>query len=159
MVIAGELPHLSLLAVDVSGGEIDSDQLKDNFAAAKSLEPGPKIETFTILADPAQVVNDIPVKLNLSADRVTFGYGRNKSGKLVASLIDAAKGRLSVQLSHADLELALLELAKEYSASTGVVIQKVDVALTPNSACENRCIAGDHSQEIRHGRHSHRRAV
>jgi hypothetical protein len=129
VVLTGELPNLDSLAVDVSNGQIDTNQPLPDTTPPGKTDAGPTAKSFTIEGQPISI-EGIPLQLDLSAKNVTFAYARNPAGKLIATLRDASDGHLSVQLEHEHLEQAILTIARKVSASTGVAIQKVSAKLT-----------------------------
>jgi hypothetical protein len=136
VVLIGELPNLKSLAVDVSDGQVDPDQPLPDPTPPKETQSGPSTESFTILGHPISL-EGVPLQFDLSAKNVTFAYARNAQGKLIATLQDAADGRLEVQMDHEHLENAILSIAQKVGASSGVTIQKVSaklVSINPTTA-------------------------
>ncbi len=129
VVLEGDLPSLALLAVDVSGGEINTNQPLPDPTPPAETQTGPRASSFTVQGHPVSISN-VPLQLDLSAKNVQFAYARNAAGKLIATLVDATDGHLAVQLAHEHLEEAILAIARKVSASTGVAIQKVTANLT-----------------------------
>jgi len=129
VVLTGDLPNLASLAVDVSNGQINTDQPIPDPTPPDKTDTGPTATLFTIQGHPISIER-IPLQFDLSAKNVAFAYARNRTGQLIATLRDAADGHLSVQLEHEHLEEAILAIAKNISTSTGVAIQKVSAKLT-----------------------------
>jgi hypothetical protein len=127
--ITGNLPSLSTMTVDVSMGEVDTTQPLPDPKPPKDQQPGPTAESITLSGDPI-VVEKIPIQFLLSAKKMSFAYGRNRAGQLVATPRDASDGHLSIQLFQNELNLALLTIARRFAGKHGVKIIKVETSLT-----------------------------
>jgi hypothetical protein len=129
VVLTGDLPKLTALAVDVSNGQVDTTQPLPDPNVPGNTDAGPSAESFTIQGHPISI-EGIALQFDLSARNVAFAYARNSDGDLIATLRDAADGHLSVQLEHEHLEEAILIVSRKFAASSGVTIQKVSATLT-----------------------------
>lgn len=129
VAVAGELPNLASLAVDVSDGVIDTNQPLPDPTVPQNAEPGPTAASLVIRGHPI-TIEEVALEFDLSASDVVFAYARNDRQELIATLRDAAHGHLSVRIDHEHLEQAILFVAKKVAASSGVAIQKVSASLT-----------------------------
>jgi hypothetical protein len=129
VTVTGDLPKLELLKVDVSQGEISADQPLPDPTAPADAQAGPMADDFIIAGHPISIA-DIPLEFDLSAKAVTFAYGNNGDGELIATLAEASDGQLAVQLDHDHLEAAILLIARKLAASSGVSIVSVATTLT-----------------------------
>jgi hypothetical protein len=135
VVLDGELPRLTRLGVDVSNGQVDPHQPLPDTPAPENQTPGPIADILEIVGDPISV-SGVGFTLKLSATQVAFAYGKNKAGKLVATLVSAASGNLTVNIRQAELEAGILAIAQRAAASSGVAISKVQATLTSISRTE-----------------------
>jgi hypothetical protein len=125
--ITGELPQLTGLAVNVSGGVIDTSKPMPDPKTPAKTQPGPGVDAFSITGDPIGI-EDVRLHFQLSARGVVFAYAKNPSGQWIAALMDAAEGSVSVRLTQAELEAAALALARKV-AGGAVAVQAVSVVL------------------------------
>jgi hypothetical protein len=135
VLATGDLPNLASLAVDVSNGQIDPNQPLPDPTPPADLTPGPQAALFTIVGNPISLAG-VSLLFNLSARKVSFAYGHDKAGKLIATLTDASAGHLQVNLTPQQLETGILAIAQKLAASSGVAITKVNVSLNSISPTE-----------------------
>ena len=134
VAIAGDVPAVSSMTIDVSGGLISVDNPPTFAKLSGDSAPGPTACIFTITGHPVSI-SDIPLQFDLSATNAVFAYGRNAKNQLIATLQDASDGKLSLHISHDDLESAALRITRHF-AGGNVTIQKLDIQLKSVSPTE-----------------------
>jgi hypothetical protein len=127
----GSLPALTDVTIDISKGQIEAVPFEP---PAGSVVPGPTIQSFRVIGRPL-LISSIPVQLDLTATKAAFAYARSPDQKLIATLQDAARGELHIDLLKADLNAAALKFARQF-AGDKVEIKSVDVTLTSSSPTE-----------------------
>jgi len=125
--VAGAVPALSSVTIDLSGGAIDADHPPD-VKPATAPERGPSAARFTVVGKPVSA-RGVAVNFELLASDVTFDYARNAGGQLMVMLRDARDGRIGANIARRDLEAAMLQAAQAAAGPSGIAVQRVDASL------------------------------
>jgi hypothetical protein len=134
VTITGSLPVFSSMMIDVSCGQISPENPPPIAKIAGDTTPGPSAALFSIIGHPITIAG-IPLQLDLTAQNASFAYGKNTGQKQIATLRDASDGKLSIHISHDDLESGALNAARHFAGSN-VTIQSIDIALNSVSPTE-----------------------
>jgi hypothetical protein len=126
--IDGQLPRLTRVVLDLSGGVVSTTHPPEAEPAGPVVD-GPVVDSLTMSAHPI-TVQGASADFDLSATGVTFATGKSADGKLLATLKSAIDGSLTFKIAKKQIEAAILTAAKTATATAGVEIKAVDVQLT-----------------------------
>lgn len=127
--VNGELPRLSSITIDLSGGVLDIGRPPPDVQPATTPQPGPSATRFKMIGQPLHT-RGVAVAFDLSAVDVTFSYARNAAGQPVVLLQEARDGKLRAAISLHDLESALLQAARTAATPSGISVQRVEASLS-----------------------------
>ena len=125
----GEFPSLEALRLNLTGVRLDL--LKTPAAAGNSAD-GFFSRTLDITAEPALAAS-VPVRLRMHAEDCVFTFSTGADGTRMASLQRCANGTLDAAADIADLEAALLALARDAASKHGAEVESVRLTLAAES--------------------------
>ena len=121
----GNFPSLDLLQMNLTGVRLDSHAV---ITAAGESGGGFFSRAFDIVAEPA-LLGDVPVCVALHAEDCVFAFGTAADGARTVSLKNCANGTLDVSAATADIEAALLALARDAASGHGAEVESVRLTL------------------------------
>ena len=126
----GNFPSLDALRMNLTGVRLDSRT--PLAAAGENVGEGFFSRTLDVTAEPALLAS-IPIRLRLHAEDCVFAFGRAENGSRVARLERCSGGTLDAEAATADLESALLALARDAASEHGAEVQSVRLTLVAES--------------------------
>jgi len=117
------------LHIDASGAEVETHGRAPDTAGIGQNEPGPSFRSIEVLAHPL-VTGGARILFDLTAADVRFNFDRNRSGRPVMTLASASDGRVTLQISKADLLALVTARAREAAGTKGVEVERIDLNLT-----------------------------
>lgn len=131
VAIHGNFPSLDTLRMNLTGVRLDSRTLPPRITEMAA--GGCFARVFEVTAEPA-LVAAIPVRLGLHAEDGVFTFGTAADGTRAASLESCAEGTLDASAETADLEAALLALARDAASKHGAEVEAVRITLDAESS-------------------------
>ena len=128
--IEGNFPSLDALRMNLTGVRLDSRMTIAK--AAENAAGGFFTRVLDIVAEPA-VLASIPIELRLHAEDCVFTFGTAAEGMRAASPERCTSGMLDVAAATANLEAALLTLARDAASAHGAEVQSVSLTLEAKS--------------------------
>jgi hypothetical protein len=128
-VDAPKYPHVKKLKVDLSGAKVTAKEPPPQPKPTGKREPGIEVDQLEITAHPIQYETS-KVNFDLTGKAVSFDFAKDKKGKPLLVLSDAAEGKVDVNITKADMQSLAMSAASLAAKQQGVTIQEVDVELT-----------------------------
>ena len=125
-------PELAAILVSLDGADAGEGLPPRPLPAVGTVEPGLRVANFRISGRPI-LVQQAKVNLSCTARDVRLGQGRDKEGKVLLLLQDAAEGNLEVAIAIGDLEALALAGAKAAADRQGVTVEDVRIELQARS--------------------------
>lgn len=122
-------PTVKRLVVNLDGATVKSAEPPPKPTPTGKREPGVRVGQLEVSGRPIRYEKS-KVDFHVSGKDVTFEFGRDKDGKPLAILTDAASGDVDVNVAKADLQALALALAGAAAKQQGVTIQELNVNLT-----------------------------
>ena len=126
VILEGDFPSLEAMRMNLTGVRLDS---------GKSFSPAPEnaaggffARAITIAAEPA-LLAAVPVRIRVDAEDCMFAFGTAADGTRGVSLESCASGSLDASAATADIEAALLTLARDAAREHGAEVESVRLAL------------------------------
>lgn len=127
----GRYPDLWAVEIDMSGGEIEMDDLPPRPQPGKSRQSGPRVKSLHVIGHPIRWAQSA-LEFALIAEDAQFEYGRDRTTKQLILLIkQAGSGHVTIRITQRDLERMLREAASLAAQRQGVAIKDVRVTLSP----------------------------
>lgn len=130
VIVDGEYPSVERMMMNLTGVRLDSREAMA--AAVESTGGGFFSRALDIVAEPALAAS-VPVRLRVRAEDCVFAFGTAADGARVASLQSCTGGTLDAAAATADLEAALLGLAREAATKHGAEVESVRLTLEAES--------------------------
>ena len=130
VAIDGAFPSIETLRMNLTGVRLDS---RTPFAPAPEIAAGGCFaRALDITAKPALLAS-VPIQLKLHAEDCVFTFGIAADGTRAAWLQSVTTGILDVAATTADIEAALLTLARDAASKHGAEVKSVQVTLEAES--------------------------
>ncbi len=130
VTIEGIFPSVETLRIDLTGIRMDS---RTAFATAVENGAGGFFSrTLDVVASPAHVAS-VPVAVSLHAEDCVFAFGTAEDGARCASLQSCTNGTFDAAAETAEIERALLALARDAAAEHGASVESVRLTLESES--------------------------
>ncbi len=130
VVLTGDFPSFETLRVNLTGVHFDARTVPAGIV--ENGGGGFFTRVLEVTAAPARVAS-IPVELRMHAEDGVFTFGTAADGRRAARLDRCARATLEVEATTADLEAALLLLARDAAAKHGAEVQSVRLTLDAES--------------------------
>ena len=127
----GDFPSLAALRMDLTGTRLDGHTRPAT--AQENAAGGFFARTLDVTAEPAQF-GAVPVSIRLRAEDCVFTFGTAGDGARLLSLQSCTNGNLDAAAATADIETALLGLARDAAAGHGAEVKSVQLTLAAESA-------------------------
>ncbi len=127
VAIEGAFPSLDALRMNLTGVRLDS--WKHVTAASEETAGGFFTRTLEVTAEPATFAS-VPIHIRLHAEDCVFAFGGAADGSRTLMLRNCVRGTLHLSAATADIESALLALAREAAAAHGAEVKSVQLKLT-----------------------------
>ncbi|HEY8751289.1 MAG TPA: hypothetical protein VIM11_25120 [Tepidisphaeraceae bacterium] len=128
-------PSIGALKVNLSDGQLKITDKKDRIKLNNVIERELQIGKLEIRGEPL-LVRKARIHMNLNANSAQLVLERDRVGRPVAMLQDAASGNLAFDVSVADAEALMLHNARDVAVNYGVTVESMHlkiVAETPRS--------------------------
>ena len=130
VTIEGDFPSLEILRMNLTGVRLDA---RTPLATApENAAGGFFARTLCIAAEPALLAS-VPIQVRLDAEDCVFAFGTAADGTRTASLQSCTKGTLDASAAAADLQGALLALARDAASAQGAEVESVRLTLDAES--------------------------
>ena len=126
IVIGGPFPSLDTMRMNLTGVRLDSRT--PPATAAEIAGGGFFSRVLDITAEPALLAS-IPIHIRLHAEDCVFAFGIAADGTRAAWLRSCANGMFEASAATADIEAALLVLAREAASKHGAEVESVRLTL------------------------------
>jgi hypothetical protein len=126
VAIDGDFPSLEAVRMNLAG--IRLDRQPPPTAAPEGATAGFFSRVLDITAEPA-LLGTVPVRMQFHATDCVFAFGLTTSGTRAAWLQTCAAGTLEAAASTADIEAALLDLARDAASKHGAEVESVRLTL------------------------------
>ena len=126
----GEFPSLAALRMDLTGIRLDGSTRPAT--AQENAAGGFFSRRLEVTAEPARL-GAVPVSLRLRAEDCVFTFGTAEDGARLLSLQSCSKGNLDASATTAEMEAALLGLARDAAAGHGAEVKSVELTLAAES--------------------------
>lgn len=130
VIVNGEYPSVETTQMNLTGVRLDSRAALAT--AVENTGGGFFSRALDIAAEPALAAS-VPVRLRMRAEDCVFAFGTAADGTRVASLQSCTNGTLDASAATADLEAALLTLARDAASKHGAEVQSVRLTLDAES--------------------------
>jgi hypothetical protein len=127
-----QYPELAAIRVSLDGADAGERPPPRPAPPVGAVEPGLWVENFEISGRPI-LVQRAKVELSCTARDVRIGQGRDREGKVLLLLQDAAEGNVEVSIAVADLEALVLAGTKAGAGKQGVTVESVKIELLARS--------------------------
>ena len=122
-------PAVRKLKVDVSGAQVSATEPPPKPKATGKRQPGLRVGQLEVIGHPVKYENSA-LHFDLTASDVEFEFGKDKAGKPLLVLTDAAEGKAQAKISKKDVEALLRAVASEAAKQQGVTIQDLELELS-----------------------------
>lgn len=130
VVVSGSFPALETLRMNLTGARLDAETRAAKIA--ESAAGGFFARSVEVAAEPATAAG-IPIHLRVQAQDCVFTFGTATDGTRAARLDKCAGGTLDAHAATAELETALLALARDAASKHGAEVQSVKITLAAES--------------------------
>ena len=130
VTIEGDFPSLAALRMNLTGIRLDGKTRPA--AAAENSAGGFFSRALDVTAEPARL-GAVPISIRLRAADCVFAFGTAGDGARVLSLPSCTNGTLDASAATADIEAALLGLARDAAAGHGAEVKSVQLTLAAES--------------------------
>ena len=131
VVEGGVFPEVDHVKVDLTNAIVTIDAPPPVPMPQGKRTPGITVGRLDVLGQPIRY-QDARANFDFSASEVRFDFARDRAGKAILVLADAATGHVDAKIANADLQLLLTAAAKIAAKQQGVTIQDLQVRLTSN---------------------------
>lgn len=122
----GEFPSLSALRMNLTGVRLDGSAR--HTAALGNAAGGFFSRTLEIAAEPA-LLGPVQVQVRVRAEDCVFAFGTTADGARAMSLQSCTNGTFDASAATADLDAALLGLARDAASKHGAEVESVQLTL------------------------------
>lgn len=122
----GEFPSLSALRMNLTGVRLDGSAR--HTAALENAAGGFFSRTLEIAAEPA-LLGPVQVQVRVGAEDCVFAFGTTGDGARTMSLQSCTNGTFEASAATADLDAALLGLARDAASKHGAEVESVQLTL------------------------------
>lgn len=126
VTIDGNFPSLESIRMNLTGVHIDGQVPPE--PAPENTSGGFFARVADVIAEPA-LLGTVPVQVHLQAKDCVFAFGIASTGMRAAWLQTCETGTLDAEAAAADLETAVLGLAREAAAKHGAEVESVRLTL------------------------------
>jgi len=124
--IDGNFPSLDALRMDLTGARLDSQTPLT--LVGETAAGGFFSRTLDVTAEPALLAS-IPIRLRLHAEDCVFAFGFSENGSRAVRLDRCSSGTLDAEAATAEIESALLALARDEATAHGANVESVRLTL------------------------------
>jgi hypothetical protein len=133
VVDAPKYPKVKRLKIDLNGARVTAKEPPPAPMPTGKRQTGIDVDQLQVSGHPIQYETS-KVNLELEGKRVRFDFAKDKSGKPLLVLSDAANGKVAVDVTKEDLKSLAIAIAKLATAQQRVTIEDVDVNLTSDGS-------------------------
>jgi hypothetical protein len=126
VVVDGEYPSVARTMMNLTGVRLGSHTALAT--AVENTGGGFFSRVLDVAAEPAFAAS-VPVRLRMRAEDCVFAFGTAADGTRVASLQSCTTGTLNASAATADIEAALLGLARDAASKHGAEVESVRLTL------------------------------
>lgn len=124
-------PHLEEAHVSLDGARLLENAPRPPVISGE-ISPALKIDQLTVSASPL-FLGPCRVSLSASAREVQLGQGKDSNGQIVLCIDSLVSGQMEISIAQADLEAAIVELAKSKGTKQGITIDNLQLKLREKS--------------------------
>ena len=138
-IAGGKFPSLKTVKIDLDDATVSASEPPPKPKATGKREAGVSVEKLEVSARP---INYEGTKLDLkvSGSGLRFDFGRDKKGRPLLVLTEAADGKVEAKIDREDVRELLLAGATAAGKQQGITIQDLELELTSNGP---RSVAAD----------------
>ncbi|MDB5296236.1 MAG: hypothetical protein JWO31_2219 [Phycisphaerales bacterium] len=127
-VDAPDYPKVKRLVVNLDGASVSATEPPPKPELTGKRQPGLRVKALEVSGRPVRYESS-QVEFGLTAEDVGLAFAKDKSGRPLLVLTDAAAGKVDARVAAADIQTLALAAASAAAAQQGIKVQSVDVDL------------------------------
>ena len=134
-----KFPHIKQVQINLDGARVSAKEPPPKPLGVGKRKPGITVDRLEISGHPINY-EQTKLELEVNANEVSFDFDRDKAGRPLLVLTDAAEGTVEASIKKKDIEALLLAAATIGAKLQGVTIQELSLDLTSSGP---RSVAAD----------------